>query len=164
QSAISQDVSLSLWKQPLRRNNRPVGPTSLTQQMPEVRSGLFLSGKSDAGVVHHRIGSGSRSRSLTRYPFIGTYFLSSLTAAMRDLISSVESLPLNEGIFSFPWSSRFPSTICFSISASVSLLCVRSFTPSFRAIGVCALPSGPWQDPHCLANSSFPSAATQSGR
>ena len=36
QSASPQEasLSLSLWKQPLRRKSRPVGPTSLTQQMP----------------------------------------------------------------------------------------------------------------------------------
>ena len=38
QSAIPRDasVSLSLWKQPLRRKNRPVGSPSLAQKMPGV--------------------------------------------------------------------------------------------------------------------------------
>jgi len=36
QSAIPQDVSLSLWKEPLRRKNRAVGSPSLAQKMPGV--------------------------------------------------------------------------------------------------------------------------------
>jgi hypothetical protein len=36
QSAIPQDVSLSFWKEPLRRKNRAVGSPSLAQKMPGV--------------------------------------------------------------------------------------------------------------------------------
>ena len=74
-----------------------------------------------------------------------TYFLSVFTSAMRAVISSAFSLSLKGGISCLPDLSFRPSRICRRMSGSASLLSVKSFTPSLRATGVRARPSGPCQ-------------------